>query len=100
MALPTSTWFWSRRWVVGPLSGKSAAALMMSSRVQVLWSSQSLRMAWRKASSFAVGFWSDRIECAAERAESEFSAAAWRLNEISNPMTKDTVICRLMCTSF
>jgi hypothetical protein len=46
-----STWFFSSRSVVGPLPGKSAAALTMNNRVHVMWSSQSLRMAsWKPAS--------------------------------------------------
>src|SRR5437868_6596572 len=55
MALPISVWFWSNRWVVGSLSGKSAAALTMKRRVQVMWSSQSLRISLWKSERLVAG---------------------------------------------
>src|SRR5689334_20813623 len=46
MALPMSSWFLSSLCAVASLSGRFPAALTIYSRVQVMWSSHSLRMAW------------------------------------------------------
>src|SRR5437764_2516924 len=50
-----SVWFCSRRSVVAPLSGRSASVPTMKRRVQVMWSSHSLRMSRRSCSAFAGG---------------------------------------------
>ena len=49
-----SVWFCSSRPTVASVSGELVVRLMIASRVQVMWSSQSLRMSMRSATAFAV----------------------------------------------
>src|SRR5215218_9605537 len=48
-----SVWFLSSRATVASVSGVPLSRLMIASRVQVMWSSHSLRMSARKATAFA-----------------------------------------------
>src|SRR5829696_7489681 len=97
MALPMSTWFCSRRLVVGPLSGKSAAALTMNSRVHVIWSSHSLRIASWKADSLADFFLSNAGE--AETVGASRKLLAPMANETRSTIIRVDLIWRLIVVS-